>query len=281
MRGNASARRRARRRSRTAPACARRATRRRRRARTRCRPPAGRTFRSGARRRPAPPPRSTRSSIALMPLAPIRIVAIAASIRHFARFKPRRGRSPYCRTSHVRAQRADLADAPRIAAIIFLFNQALLRVATHELTTRNAMPIYEYRCSSCGHELEALQKFSDAPLAVCPSCGKRRAGQAGFRRRLPAEGQRLVRDRLQGSGSKPAAKTDDARAKAGDVRAAATPSPTASPTPRAEAKAEREGRVQVRSEVRSQGRATPTPAPAPHRPARTPTGHQRTADAHR
>ena len=32
------------------------------------------------------------------------------------------------------------------------------------------MPIYEYRCSACGHELEALQKFSDAPLADCPSC---------------------------------------------------------------------------------------------------------------
>ena len=32
------------------------------------------------------------------------------------------------------------------------------------------MPIYEYRCTSCGHELEALQKFSDAPLADCPVC---------------------------------------------------------------------------------------------------------------
>jgi len=32
------------------------------------------------------------------------------------------------------------------------------------------MPIYEYRCSSCGHELEALQKLSDAPLVACPSC---------------------------------------------------------------------------------------------------------------
>ena len=30
------------------------------------------------------------------------------------------------------------------------------------------MPIYEYRCSSCGHELEALQKFSDAPLVALP-----------------------------------------------------------------------------------------------------------------
>jgi len=32
------------------------------------------------------------------------------------------------------------------------------------------MPIYEYRCSQCGHELEALQKFSEAPLTACPAC---------------------------------------------------------------------------------------------------------------
>ena len=34
------------------------------------------------------------------------------------------------------------------------------------------MPIYEYRCESCGHELEALQKMSDAPLVQCPACGE-------------------------------------------------------------------------------------------------------------
>jgi len=32
------------------------------------------------------------------------------------------------------------------------------------------MPIYEYRCSSCGHELEALQRLADAPLTECPAC---------------------------------------------------------------------------------------------------------------
>ncbi|MEP6656640.1 MAG: zinc ribbon domain-containing protein, partial [Betaproteobacteria bacterium] len=32
------------------------------------------------------------------------------------------------------------------------------------------MPIYEYRCSSCRHELESLQKFSDPPLKTCPAC---------------------------------------------------------------------------------------------------------------
>lgn len=34
------------------------------------------------------------------------------------------------------------------------------------------MPIYEYQCGTCGHQLEALQKFSDAPLIQCPECGK-------------------------------------------------------------------------------------------------------------
>jgi putative FmdB family regulatory protein len=34
------------------------------------------------------------------------------------------------------------------------------------------MPIYEYRCEACGHQLESIQKFSDAALTDCPSCGK-------------------------------------------------------------------------------------------------------------
>ncbi|MBI3526891.1 MAG: zinc ribbon domain-containing protein [Betaproteobacteria bacterium] len=34
------------------------------------------------------------------------------------------------------------------------------------------MPIYEYKCTSCGHKKELLQKLSDAPLRECPACGK-------------------------------------------------------------------------------------------------------------
>ena len=34
------------------------------------------------------------------------------------------------------------------------------------------MPIYEYRCSACGHEKDALQKMSDPPLVECPNCGQ-------------------------------------------------------------------------------------------------------------
>ncbi len=33
------------------------------------------------------------------------------------------------------------------------------------------MPIYAYKCGSCGHSMDALQKLSDAPLTVCPACG--------------------------------------------------------------------------------------------------------------
>ena len=33
------------------------------------------------------------------------------------------------------------------------------------------MPTYAYRCTVCGHELEAKQSFSDDALTVCPDCG--------------------------------------------------------------------------------------------------------------
>ena len=47
------------------------------------------------------------------------------------------------------------------------------------------MPIYEYQCQSCQHELEVLQKISDAPLSECPECGKpalkKKVSAAAFR----------------------------------------------------------------------------------------------------
>jgi putative FmdB family regulatory protein len=35
------------------------------------------------------------------------------------------------------------------------------------------VPTYQYTCTECGEPLEAVQKFSDAPLTVCPACGGR------------------------------------------------------------------------------------------------------------
>jgi putative FmdB family regulatory protein len=33
------------------------------------------------------------------------------------------------------------------------------------------MPLYEYQCEACSHRFERIQKFSDPPVEVCPTCG--------------------------------------------------------------------------------------------------------------
>jgi putative FmdB family regulatory protein len=69
------------------------------------------------------------------------------------------------------------------------------------------MPIYEYRCSACGHEMEVLQKLSDPLLSGCPQCGKptlkKLLSAAGFQ----LKGSGWYATDFKGSGSKPAAKS--------------------------------------------------------------------------
>ena len=48
------------------------------------------------------------------------------------------------------------------------------------------MPIYEYRCAECQHEMEKIQKISDAALTDCPACGK-----PGLKKLVSAAGFRL------------------------------------------------------------------------------------------
>jgi len=48
------------------------------------------------------------------------------------------------------------------------------------------MPIYEYRCSACGHQEDHLLKLSDAPLTKCPACGKKK-----YQKQLTAAGFQL------------------------------------------------------------------------------------------
>ena len=33
------------------------------------------------------------------------------------------------------------------------------------------MPLYEYQCDACAHRFEVIQKYSDAPIDICPKCG--------------------------------------------------------------------------------------------------------------
>src|SRR2546423_14635784 len=104
------------------------------------------------------------------------------------------------------------------------------------------MPIYEYRCSSCGNEHEVLQKISEPLLTTCPTCRKdtltKLVSAAGFQ--------------LKGSGwyatdfknsTKPAAKTEakpeeNADRKADAKSVAASASETKSSETKTDAKSE-------------------------------------------
>jgi putative FmdB family regulatory protein len=87
-----------------------------------------------------------------------------------------------------------------------IFHQ--LSRAAARLAPGTTMPIYEYRCTSCGHELEALQKITDAPLTQCPACSaaalQKKVSAAGFQ--LKGSGW-YVTD-FRNRGAKPAAKSD-------------------------------------------------------------------------
>lgn len=85
------------------------------------------------------------------------------------------------------------------------------------------MPIYAYKCSSCGHEMDVLQKISDAPLADCPACGA-----ATFSKQLTAAGFQLkgsgwyATDFKNGS-AKPDARPADGKTGSGEAGPAAEP----------------------------------------------------------
>ena len=103
------------------------------------------------------------------------------------------------------------------------------------------MPIYAYKCGSCGHAKDVLQKMSDPLLTVCPACG-----EAAFSKQVTAAGFQL-----KGSGWY----VTDFRA-GGDgansgVGAAAAPAPAAT-----------EGSVAAATPARAPAAAA-TPAPAP------------------
>jgi putative FmdB family regulatory protein len=99
------------------------------------------------------------------------------------------------------------------------------------------MPFYEYRCEACGHELEALQKLSDAPLTDCPACGqpalKKLISAAGFRlkgsgwyetdfKKKGDKKRNLHGDRDAGGGKKESAKPAE-KPKAAESKPAAKP----------------------------------------------------------
>lgn len=103
------------------------------------------------------------------------------------------------------------------------------------------MPIYAYKCSSCGHQKDVLQKMSDDPLSLCPACGA-----ASFAKQLTAAGFQLkgsgwyATDFKGGPVSAPPteAKTDATPSEAGKKTEGAATTPAAAPVAAAASKSE-------------------------------------------
>jgi putative FmdB family regulatory protein len=116
------------------------------------------------------------------------------------------------------------------------------------------MPIYAYKCASCGHALDVLQKMSDAVLTDCPSCGavalQKQVTAAGFQ--------------LKGSGWYV---TDFRNGNAG----APAPSPKAEDGKPAESSPAADSAVAKPADTAAASAAAPSPAPAPA-PAPAPSG---------
>jgi putative FmdB family regulatory protein len=109
------------------------------------------------------------------------------------------------------------------------------------------MPIYAYKCSSCGHAQDVLQKISDDPLTVCPACSaatfSKQVTAAGFQ--LKGSGWYVTDFR---DGNKKADKKADAKPDA--VPAADSTAPAPKPEVKSETKAE------AKAETKA---ATPSP----------------------
>ncbi|MDO9006423.1 MAG: zinc ribbon domain-containing protein [Aquabacterium sp.] len=94
------------------------------------------------------------------------------------------------------------------------------------------MPIYAYRCESCGHAKDVLQKMSDPVLSTCPACGAE-----SFKKQLTAAGFQLkgsgwyVTDFRGGASTGAAPESKDKGPAASADSAAAAPAAAATPAP--------------------------------------------------
>jgi putative FmdB family regulatory protein len=121
------------------------------------------------------------------------------------------------------------------------------------------VPIYEYRCSTCGFQKEYLRKLSDPLLSVCPECSKKTFGKmltaAGFQ----LKGGGWYATDFKNSGARPAAKT------AGQNGAAANAESKTETM--SESKSEGKGKSEGKSD--SKPKARPAAAAAPAAPPST------------
>ncbi len=114
------------------------------------------------------------------------------------------------------------------------------------------MPIYAYRCASCGHAQDVLQKISDPVLTVCPACGA-----SAYQKQVTAAGFQL-----KGSGWYVTDFRDGGKKSGGDAA-----KPADAPAP---ADAKTETKTEAKAETKSDSAPAPAPAPAAASPSPSP-----------
>ena len=92
------------------------------------------------------------------------------------------------------------------------------------------MPIYAYRCDSCGARKDVLQKVSDAALTICPACGAE-----SFRKELTAPAFQLKGSGWYVTDFRDNGKPRDKSAGGADAGEASSPAASDSPAPAAAA----------------------------------------------
>ena len=91
------------------------------------------------------------------------------------------------------------------------------------------MPIYAYRCASCGHSRDVLQKMSDPVLTTCPACGAEQ-----FQKQVTAAGFQLKGSGWYATdfkgGNAPAPAVAPVSGDAGGAAPSAAPAPAPAPS---------------------------------------------------
>ena len=103
------------------------------------------------------------------------------------------------------------------------------------------MPIYEYQCTQCNERQEVIQRFSDAPLSHCPSCG-------GDMKKLPSS----PAIQFKGSGFY---KTDYASGSGASSSKSETKSESGSPSSESKSESKSETKSETKTEAKSESKS--------------------------
>ena len=129
------------------------------------------------------------------------------------------------------------------------------------------MPIYAYKCESCGHAKDVLQKMSDAPLTDCPACGAalftKQLTAAGFQ--LKGSGWYATDFKGGGTAGAPAADKSESGSGATDAAGASESKTSESKTGESGADAKTQSKTDTKSDTKAA-------APAPSKPSDSASG---------